>query len=30
MSAAPIPKTAPFGDDEIESLNRVVGPATAV
>jgi sulfite reductase (NADPH) flavoprotein alpha-component len=30
MSAAPIPKTAPFADDEIESLNRVVGPATAV
>src|SRR5262245_36206664 len=30
MSAAPIPKTAPFADDEIEVLNRVVGPATAV
>ncbi len=30
MSASPIPKTAPFADDEIESLNRVVGPATAV
>jgi sulfite reductase (NADPH) flavoprotein alpha-component len=30
MSAAPIPKTAPFADDEIDSLNRVVGPATAV
>jgi sulfite reductase (NADPH) flavoprotein alpha-component len=30
MSAAPIPKTAPFADDEIESLNRVVGSATAV
>jgi len=30
MSAAPIPKTAPFADEEIESLNRVVGPATAV
>jgi sulfite reductase (NADPH) flavoprotein alpha-component len=23
-----IPKTAPFGDEEIELLNRVVGPAT--
>ena len=30
MSASPIPKTAPFADDEIESLNRVVGPATAI
>ena len=30
MSAAPIPKTAPFADDEIESLNRVVSTATAV
>jgi sulfite reductase (NADPH) flavoprotein alpha-component len=30
MSALPIPKTAPFADDEIESLNRVVGTATAV
>jgi sulfite reductase (NADPH) flavoprotein alpha-component len=30
MTATPIPKTAPFADDEIESLNRVVGPATAV
>ncbi|MGB9366586.1 MAG: flavodoxin domain-containing protein [Xanthobacteraceae bacterium] len=30
MSAAPIPKTAPFGDDEIESLNRVVGAATPI
>src|SRR5437764_9751387 len=30
MSAAPIPKTAPFADEEIESLNGVVGPATAV
>ena len=28
MSASPIPKTAPFADDEIEILNRVVGPAT--
>src|ERR1043166_2031758 len=30
MSASPIPTTAPFADDEIEILNRVVGPATAV
>ena len=30
MSASPIPKTAPFADDEIEVLNRVVGPATPV
>ena len=30
MSASPIPRTAPFADDEIEILNRVVGPATAV
>jgi sulfite reductase (NADPH) flavoprotein alpha-component len=30
MSAAPIPKTAPFADDEIDVLNRVVGPATPV
>ena len=29
MSAAPIPKTAPFAEDEIAILNRVVGPATA-
>jgi sulfite reductase (NADPH) flavoprotein alpha-component len=28
MSATPIPKTAPFGDEEIELLNRVVGPAS--
>jgi sulfite reductase (NADPH) flavoprotein alpha-component len=28
MTAAPIPKTAPFGDEEIELLNRVVGPAS--
>jgi sulfite reductase (NADPH) flavoprotein alpha-component len=28
MTASPIPKTAPFADDEIEVLNRVVGPAT--
>jgi len=30
MSASPIPKTAPFADDEIEILNRVVGPATPI
>ena len=30
MSAAPIPKTAPFADDEIEVLNRVVGTATPI
>jgi sulfite reductase (NADPH) flavoprotein alpha-component len=30
MTAAPIPKTAPFADDEIESLNRVVGVATPI
>ncbi len=30
MPISPIPKTAPFADDEIEILNRVVGPATAV
>lgn len=29
MSAAPIPKTAPFPDEEIELLNRVVGSASA-
>ena len=29
MSPAPIPKTAPFPEEEIELLNRVVGPATA-
>jgi sulfite reductase (NADPH) flavoprotein alpha-component len=28
MSAVPIPKTAPFLDEEIELLNRVVGPAS--
>ena len=28
MSATPIPKTAPFVDEEIELLNRVVGPAS--
>ena len=27
---SPIPKTAPFADDEIEILNRVVGPATPI
>ncbi len=26
----PIPKTAPFGDEEIELLNRVVGPASPI
>ena len=30
MSISPIPKTAPFADDEIEALNRVVGIATPV
>ena len=30
MSASPIPKTAPFADDEIDILNRVVGPATPI
>ena len=29
MSAIPIPKTAPFLDEEIDLLNRVVGPASA-
>ena len=29
MSPAPIPKTAPFAEEEIELLNRVVGTATA-
>jgi sulfite reductase (NADPH) flavoprotein alpha-component len=28
MSFAPIPKTAPFAEDEIALLNRLVGPAT--
>ena len=28
MSAIPIPKTAPFLDEEIDLLNRVVGPAS--
>jgi sulfite reductase (NADPH) flavoprotein alpha-component len=27
---SPIPKTAPFADDEIDVLNRVVGPATPI
>jgi sulfite reductase (NADPH) flavoprotein alpha-component len=29
MSSSPIPKTAPFAEEEIELLNRVVGPASA-
>src|SRR6266849_3278009 len=29
MKISPIPKTAPFAEDEIDLLNRVVGPATA-
>src|SRR5438876_5731214 len=29
MKISPIPKTAPFAEDEIEVLNRVVGPASA-
>lgn len=29
MTTAPIPKTAPFDDEQIELLNRVVGPASA-
>jgi sulfite reductase (NADPH) flavoprotein alpha-component len=28
MPLATIPKTAPFAEDEIEALNRIVGPAT--
>ena len=28
MSFAPIPKTAPFAEDEIALLNHLVGPAT--
>ena len=28
MSATPIPNTAPFREDEIELLNRVIAPAT--
>ena len=30
MSIAPIPKSAPFPDEEIELLNRVVGAASPV
>ena len=29
-SFATIPKTAPFADEDIELLNRVVGPASQV
>src|ERR1700688_2973470 len=29
MKISPIPKTAPFAEDEMEVLNRVVGPASA-
>ena len=29
MEMSPIPKTAPFADEEIDLLNRVVGPASA-
>jgi sulfite reductase (NADPH) flavoprotein alpha-component len=29
MSLMPIPKTAPFADEDIERLNQVVGPASA-
>src|SRR5437660_4734594 len=28
MNALPIPQTAPFAEEEIELLNRVVGPAS--
>src|SRR5205809_860213 len=28
MSSSPIPRTAPFAEEEIELLNRVVGPAS--
>src|SRR5215471_9346893 len=28
MALAPIPKTAPFAEEDIEALNRIVGPAT--
>src|SRR6266705_1877779 len=28
MTALPIPKTAPFAEEEIDVLNRVVGPAS--
>jgi sulfite reductase (NADPH) flavoprotein alpha-component len=30
MSTSPIPKTAPFAEEEIEILNRVVGTATPI
>ena len=30
MTASPIPRTAPFAEDEIDSLNRVVGSASPV
>ncbi|HEY0569103.1 MAG TPA: hypothetical protein VGD13_13420, partial [Xanthobacteraceae bacterium] len=30
MSVSPIPRTAPFREEEIEVLNRVVGSATPV
>jgi sulfite reductase (NADPH) flavoprotein alpha-component len=30
MPLATIPKTAPFAEDEIEALNRIVGPATPI
>jgi len=30
MEMSPIPKTAPFADEEIDLLNRVVGTATPV
>lgn len=30
MSGSPIPKAAPFAENEIDLLNRVVGPATPV
>jgi sulfite reductase (NADPH) flavoprotein alpha-component len=29
MKISPIPKTAPFAEDEIDILNRVMGPASA-
>src|SRR5258707_7163348 len=29
MVMSPIPKTAPFAEEEIDLLNRVVGPASA-
>ncbi len=28
MNSSPIPKTAPFAEEEIEILNRVVWPAS--